>query len=180
MTIRSFANTRPQIDPSAFVDSSAVIIGDVNLSSGASVWPNATIRGDVQPIRIGAHSNIQDGAVLHVSHDCEYKPGGAVLHIGEHVTVGHLAMLHGCTIHDYCLVGMSATVMDDVVMEEYTMLGAGSLVTPGKVLAGGYLYAGSPAKQIRPLSDREKTFIRYSAEHYSKLAQRYQTDSGCI
>lgn len=177
MSIRSFENQQPQLARDVWVDDSAVVIGDVVLGAAVSVWPQAVIRGDVQHIRIGANSNVQDGAVLHVSHDGPFKPGGAPLLIGENVTIGHNAMLHGCTIGNNCLIGMAATVMDDVEIEDEVMLGAGALVTPGKILRSGYLYAGSPAKQVRPLSDTEKEFIAYSAEHYTRLKKRHEKSS---
>lgn len=177
MSIRSFENQQPQLADGSWVDDSAVVIGDVVLGESVSVWPQAVIRGDVRHIRIGANSNVQDGAVLHVSHDGPFKPGGAALIIGENVTIGHNAMLHGCTIGSNCLIGMAATVMDDVVIEEHVMLAAGALVPPGKTLESGFLYAGSPAKQVRPLSDQEKEFIAYSAQHYIKLKQRHEKDS---
>lgn len=177
MTIRSFEDHQPQLAKDAWVDDSAVVIGDVVLDEFVSVWPQAVIRGDVQHIRIGANSNVQDGAVLHVSHDGPFKPGGAPLLIGENVTIGHNAMLHGCTIGNNCLIGMSATVMDDVVIEDEVMLAAGALVTPGKTLSSGYLYAGSPAKQVRPLTEKEKEFITYSAQHYVRLKDRHINSS---
>lgn len=173
MSIRSFENHQPTIAKTAWVDDAATVIGDVTLGESVSVWPNAVIRGDVQHIRIGDNSNVQDGAVLHVSHDGPFKPGGAALHIGNNVTVGHLAMLHGCKIGNDCLIGMSSTVMDDVVIEDEVMLAAGALVTPGKRLESGYLYAGSPAKQVRPLKEEEKEFIAYSAQHYVRLMGRH-------
>lgn len=177
MTIRSFEDHQPQLADGVWVDDSAVVIGDVVIGESVSVWPNAVIRGDVQHIRIGANSNVQDGAVLHVSHDGPFKPGGAPLLIGENVTVGHLAMLHGCTVGNNCLIGMSSTVMDDVVIEDEVMLAAAALVPPGKTLLSGYLYAGSPAKQVRPLTDKEKEFIAYSAQHYVRLKDRHIKNS---
>ncbi len=177
MSIRSFENHQPQLAAHAWVDDSAVVIGDVVLSEYVSVWPQAVIRGDVQHIRIGPNSNVQDGAVLHVSHDGPFKPGGAALIVGENVTIGHNAMLHGCTIGDNCLIGMAATVMDDVVIEDDVMLAAGALVTPGKTLISGFLYAGSPAKQVRALSYKEKEFIAYSAQHYVRLKDRHINNS---
>jgi carbonic anhydrase/acetyltransferase-like protein (isoleucine patch superfamily) len=177
MSIRSFEKFQPDIAPSAWVDSAATVIGDVVLGEFVSVWPQAVVRGDVQHIGIGARSNVQDGAVLHVSHDGPFKPGGAALLIGEDVTIGHQAMLHGCSIGNNCLIGMSATVMDDAVIEDDVMLAAGALVPPAKVLASGYLYAGSPAKQVRPLTDKEKKFIAYSAQHYVRLKDRYINSS---
>lgn len=173
MSIEHFEDKRPQLANTSWVHERAVVIGDVTLGEHVSVWPNAVIRGDVNTITIGANSNVQDGAVLHVSHDGPFNPGGAALTVGENVTIGHLAMLHGCTIGNHCLIGMSSTVMDDVVIEDEVMLAAGSLVTPRKRLESGYLYAGSPAKKIRALSEEEKSFFAYSANHYVRLMQRY-------
>lgn len=175
MTIRHFEQHQPQLGADVYIDEAATVIGRASLGERVSVWPNAVIRGDVNWIEIGADSNVQDGAVLHVSHEGPFKPEGAPLKIGQRVTVGHLAMLHGCTIGDDCLIGMNATVMDDVVIEAGTMVAAGALVTPGKLLKSGWLYAGSPAKAVRKLKDSERQFITYSAEHYAKLAQRHTT-----
>lgn len=168
-----YRDRRPNIATDAFVHASAVIIGDVEIGALASIWCNAVIRGDVNTIRIGARSNIQDGSVLHVSHKTPADPLGAPLTIGANVTVGHQVILHGCTIHDDCLIGMGSIVMDQAVLEPQVLLGAGSLVPEGKVLQSGYLYLGRPAKQIRALSDAEKAYFAYSAEHYVKLAQSY-------
>ncbi len=165
----------PVISVSAYVHPSAQIIGEVGLGEDASVWCGAVIRGDVNSIAIGAGSNIQDLAVLHVSHKSEWDPKGAPLSIGDRVTVGHSVILHGCTIHDECLIGMGSIVMDKAVLEPRVLLGAGSLVPEGKVLAGGYLYIGRPAKQLRPLTAEELAYFNYSAEHYVKLARSYRT-----
>lgn len=173
MNIRDFENHRPAIDESAFIDESAVVIGNVKIAADVSVWPLTVIRGDINAIEIGANSNIQDGSVLHVTHDSEYAPGGFSLSIGESVTVGHKAILHACTIGNYCLVGMGATVLDGAVLEDKVMLGANSLVAPGKRLESGYLYVGSPAKKIRALTEKELTWLAYSAEHYVELKNRY-------
>ena len=164
----------PIIPASAWVHPSAQIIGEVTLGEDASVWCGAAIRGDVNSISIGAGTNIQDLAVLHVSHKSEWDPKGAPLVIGDRVTVGHSVILHGCTIGDECLIGMGSIVMDKVVMEPRVLLGAGSLVPEGKVLQSGYLYIGRPAKQLRPLTAEELAYFNYSAEHYIKLARSYR------
>lgn len=164
----------PAIPASAYVHPSAQIIGEVSLGEDASVWCGAVIRGDVNSIAIGAGTNIQDLAVLHVSHKSEWDPNGAPLLIGDRVTVGHSVILHGCTIHDECLIGMGSIVMDKAVLEPRVLLGAGSLVPEGKVLASGYLYIGRPAKQLRPLTPEELAYFNYSAEHYVKLARSYR------
>lgn len=174
MSIRSINNLSPSIDSSAWVDESAVVIGDVSLGAHSSIWPQAVIRGDVQRITIGCDSNIQDGAVLHVSHASDFMPEGMPLNIGNRVTVGHNAVLHGCVIGDESLIGMSCTVMDGAHIESGVLLAAGSLVPPNKRLESGYLYAGSPAKQVRPLNDSEKSFLRYSAQHYVKLKEQHR------
>ena len=164
----------PQIDEDAWVDPMALVVGDVRIGAGSNVWPTAVIRGDINRIRIGRDTNIQDGCILHNSHDGPFMPGGAALIIGDRVTVGHRAVLHGCTIGDDCLIGMGAIVMDKVEVEPGVMIGAGSLVTPGKRLASGYLYTGSPARQSRPLTEREKDYFAYSADYYVRLAGRHR------
>ena len=174
MTIRDFEKHSPVIDDTAFIDESAVVIGNVSIAKDVSVWPLTTIRGDIHSITIGACSNIQDGSVLHVTHDSEYSPGGFALSIGESVTVGHKVILHACTIGNHCLVGMGSTVLDGAVLEDKVMLGANSLVSPGKRLETGYLYLGSPAKQARPLTDKEIAWLDYSAKHYVELKNRYK------
>ena len=147
--IRSFEGITPVIGASTFIDETAVVIGNVTIGEDSSVWPTTVIRGDVNRITIGDRTSIQDGSVLHVNHDADYNPGGDPLSVGSDVTVGHKVMLHGCTIEDRCLIGMSSTILDKVVIESNTMIGAGSLVSPGKVLEGGYLYVGAPARQVR-------------------------------
>ncbi len=166
MTIRNFLHKSPTIAESAYVDESAVIIGDVTIGEDALVFPCVVARGDDQAIVIGARSNVQDGTVLHIASPNKFTPEGIPCIIGENVTVGHKALLHACTIGNNCLVGMGSSVLDGVVVEDNVMIGAGSLVPMGKRLESGYLYVGSPVKQIRPLGDKEKFFIEYSWEHY--------------
>lgn len=173
-SIRTFENHVPEIDPEAWLDPACVVIGDVHIGAHASIWPGTVVRGDINRIRIGRETNIQDGSVLHNSHDGPFMPGGSPLIIGDGVTVGHKAVLHGCEIGDGCLVGMGAIVMDKVVVEAGVMIAAGSLVPPGKKLASGFLYSGSPARLTRPLSEREKAYFAYSADYYVKLAQRHR------
>lgn len=168
--IRPFRDQHPQIDPSAWLDPRCTVIGDVQIGARSSIWPGVVIRGDVNHIRIGSETNIQDNSVLHNSHDSEYLPGGTPLIIGNRVTVGHGVILHGCEVGDLCLVGMGAIVMDQAVIEPEVILGAGSLVPGGKVLESGHLYTGSPARQVRALSDRERESLAYSAQHYVRLA----------
>ncbi|MEW8190884.1 MAG: gamma carbonic anhydrase family protein [Candidatus Thiodiazotropha endolucinida] len=172
--LRRFETNYPDIADDVYVDEHAIVIGDVTIASHSSVWPMCVIRGDVHRIRIGARSNIQDGSILHVSHDSFYQPGGSPLIIGEGVTVGHKVLLHGCEVADNCFIGMGSIILDGAVIESLTMLGAGSLVPQGKKLEGGYLWLGQPARRVRPLSDREKEIMLYNAEHYVKLAQRHR------
>ena len=171
--IRPFKKSYPQIAESAWIDDSAVVIGDVIIGNDSSVWQMTVIRGDVNTVVIGARSNIQDGSVLHVTHAGKHY-AGAALSIGDDVTVGHKVILHACTIGDRCLIGMGAIIMDTTVVEDEVIIGAGSLVAENKTLQSGYLYLGSPAKKIRPLTERELKFLRYSAEHYVKLAREYR------
>ena len=166
MAIRKFLDKSPTIADSAYVDESAVIIGDVTVGEDASVFPCVVARGDDQAIIIGARSNVQDGTVIHIASPNEFTPDGIPCVIGENVTVGHKALLHACTIGNNCLVGMGSIVLDGVVVEDNVMIGAGSLVPMGKRLESGYLYVGSPVKQVRPLGDKEKFFIEYSWKHY--------------
>lgn len=173
MTIRRFEGHTPEIAASAFIDDSAVVIGDVVIGADSSIWPLTAIRGDVERIRIGVRSNIQDGSVLHVTHDSEFARGGFPLTVGDNVTVGHKVILHACTIGNHVLVGMGSTVLDGAVLEDGAMLGANSLVSPGKVLEGGYLWLGSPARKVRALRDSEREWLRYSAQHYVELKNRH-------
>ncbi len=171
--IRSFENFTPQIDKTVFVDGSAVVTGNVSIGEDSSVWPCCSIRGDIHVISIGARTNIQDGSILHVTHDSEYAPGGFGLTVGDDVTVGHNVVLHACTVEDLCLIGMGSVVLDGALVQSGAMVGAGSLVPPNKVLEGGYMWLGSPVKRVRPLTDKEKSFLKYSAQQYVKLKNRH-------
>jgi carbonic anhydrase/acetyltransferase-like protein (isoleucine patch superfamily) len=173
MAIRDFQGTTPRIHASAYVDPAAVVIGDVTVGEHTSIWPMAVVRGDVNSVVIGAYTNVQDGSVIHCTHDGPYTPGGYPTRIGDRVTIGHNAVVHACTVGEYCLVGMSATIMDGAVLEPRVMLGAGSLVPPGKVLEGGCLWVGVPAKRVRALTERELESLNYSAEHYVRLKNKY-------
>ena len=173
MSIRPFQQHTPSLGERAFVDRSAVVIGDVEIGADSSIWPLTVIRGDMHRIRIGARCSIQDNSVLHITHAGPYEADGFPLTLGDDVTVGHRVVLHGCTIGNRVLIGIGAIVMDGVVIKDEVVLGAGSLVPPGKKLESGFLYVGSPAKQVRALTDREKSFFTYSANNYRKLKDQY-------
>jgi carbonic anhydrase/acetyltransferase-like protein (isoleucine patch superfamily) len=173
MSIRNFKNISPTIGQNVFIDESAILIGKVTIGNDVSIWPTSVIRGDVEHIEIGDETNIQDGSILHVSHAGDYSPVGHPLKIGKGVTVGHRAVVHACTIGDYCLIGIGAIILDGAVIEDYVMLGAGALVPSGKKLETGYLYIGSPAKPLRALTDKEKAFLEYSSKHYVQLKNDY-------
>ncbi len=173
MTVKSFENHTPVIHPTAYIDDMAYVSGQTSIGEGSSVWPMAVVRGDINRIVIGRLTNVQDGAVLHVTHGGEYtRPDGLPLVIGDEVTIGHRAVLHACTIGNRCLIGMGAIVLDGAVIEDEVMIGAGSLVPPGKRLESGYLYVGSPVKQARPLTDKERAYLAYSANYYRQVAER--------
>jgi carbonic anhydrase/acetyltransferase-like protein (isoleucine patch superfamily) len=174
MAIRKYLNKAPSIAKSAYVDESAVVIGDVSIGEDVSVWPMVVARGDHQSIVIGDRSNIQDGTVIHITSESEFVPGGYPCIVGKDVTVGHKAMLHACKIGNNCLIGMSATVLDGAVIEDHVMVGAGSLVPMGKHLESGYLYVGSPVRQVRKLNDKELRFIEYSAKHYVETKNNFK------
>lgn len=171
--LRKFKESKPVLGAAVFVDETAVVIGGVTLGDDVSIWPTAVVRGDVESIRIGKGTNVQDGSVLHVSHAGDYSDKGHPLTIGEGVTIGHKAVVHACTVGNYCLVGIGAIILDDAILEDYVMLGAGALVPPGKRLESGFLYVGVPAKQVRPLKDSEKEFLEYSYKHYIQLKNEY-------
>ena len=174
--LRPYKGIYPTIAASAYVDPSAVLVGRITLGDDASIWPLVAARGDVNHIKIGARTNIQDGTVLHVTRTGVDNPQGHPLIIGEDVTVGHKAMLHGCQIGNGVLVGMGAIVLDGAIIEDGVIIGAGSLVPPGKVLASGFLYVGSPVKQVRPLSEKERTFLPSSADNYVRLKNEYLSE----
>ena len=173
MNIRSFENYTPELGKRVFDDPTALVVGQVSIGDDSSIWPMAVLRGDVHAIEIGARSSIQDGAVCHVTHASHYNPDGHRLIIGDDVTVGHKAMLHGCKINNEVLIGMGSVVMDDVVIHSNVVLGANSVVPPGRELEGGFLWVGSPARKIRTLTDDEIAFFKYSADNYVKLKDRY-------
>ncbi|WP_236172249.1 gamma carbonic anhydrase family protein [Pseudomonas pseudonitroreducens] len=173
MTIRTYQGKTPSFGERVFVDTSAVVIGDVEIGADSSVWPLVVIRGDMHRIRIGARTSVQDGSVLHITHAGPFNPDGFPLTIGDEVTIGHKVLLHGCSIGSRILVGMGSIVMDGAVIEDEVILGAGSLVPPGKVLESGFLYVGSPVKKARPLTDKERAFFSYTAGNYVKLKDQH-------
>lgn len=171
--MQAFQGISPTIDKSVYIAKSADVIGKVTLESDSSVWPQAVVRGDVNTVTIGQRTNIQDASVLHVTHDGPFSPGGAPLQLGNDITVGHSVTLHACTIEDECLIGIGSIVLDKAVVKKHSLLGAGTLVPPGKILESGFLWCGSPAKAIRPLTEQEINFFSYSAMHYVKLKNSY-------
>ncbi|ABL98266.1 gamma carbonic anhydrase family protein [Shewanella amazonensis] len=171
--LRSYKGMAPKLGANVYIDEACVLVGDIELGDDASVWPMVAARGDVNHIRIGKRSSIQDGTILHVTRKTPAKPEGHPLIIGDDVTVGHKAMLHGCTVGNRVLIGMGAIVLDGAHVCDDVILGAGSLVPPGKVLESGYLYVGSPAKQARPLTEAELKFLPQSAQNYVLLKEEY-------
>ncbi len=172
--IRVYHGARPRTEAGAWVDATALVVGDVTLGEDVSVWPMAVLRGDVQRIEVGARTNIQDGAVVHVAHDGPYSPGGYPAILGEEVTVGHNAAVHACQVADHCLIGIGAVLLDGAYLGPESILGAGALVPPGKQLEGGQLYLGNPAEPARELRDDEREHLRYSANHYVILKDRHR------
>ncbi|RUL75328.1 gamma carbonic anhydrase family protein [Dyella choica] len=172
-SLRPFKGIQPTLGARAYVDPAATVIGDVVLGDDVSIWPGAVLRGDVNYIRVGARSNIQDGTIVHVTHDGPYSPGGFPTLIGEGVTIGHAAVIHACIIEDYCLIGMHAVVLDGATIKKHGFVGAGSVVPPGKVVGEGELWLGNPAKCVRLLTDRQIEQLHYSADHYVRLKDAY-------
>jgi carbonic anhydrase/acetyltransferase-like protein (isoleucine patch superfamily) len=174
LNIRPYLDKTPVLGERSYVDPVASVIGDVVLGEDVSVWPGTIVRGDVNFIRIGARTNIQDGTVVHVSHDGPHaKLGGFATVIGEDVTIGHKAIIHACRIEDAVLIGMGAIVLDGAVVRKHGFVGAGALVAPGKVVGEGELWLGNPAKKVRMLSDAEIQALYYSAQHYVRLKNQY-------
>ena len=166
--ILEYEGKTPVIDPSAFIAPGAVIIGDVEIGPEAGIWYNCVLRGDVNEIRIGARSNLQDGTVVHVSTK------GQGTYVGKGVSIGHMALIHACTVEDGAFIGMKACVMDDCRVAAGAMVAAGALVTPGKVVGAGELWAGSPAKLMRPVSDADREMMAWTAPHYVRLAGKHK------
>ncbi len=172
MKILPYRGKFPVIDESVFIADGAVVIGDVVIGKDSNIWFNAVIRGDVNYIRIGERTNIQDGCILHVT--TEKYP----LIIGNDVTVGHGAILHGAVIHDKCLIGMGAIVLDGAEVKPYSLVAAGSLVKQGFVVPEGTLVAGVPAKVVRELTEDERKALEESAIHYVELSKEYKNLKG--
>ena len=170
----SFAGRSPVVDPSAFVAPGAQLIGDVEIGAEASIWYNCVLRGDVNRIRIGARTNIQDGSVVHVDSPKAGDDSGHPTLIGAEVLIGHLAMVHGCILHDRAFVGLGAIVMDGCEIEGEAMLAAGAMLTPGKRIPAGQLWAGRPAKYVRDLSAEELAGQRAGVAHYVALARAHR------
>lgn len=174
MNLRPYLGKLPELGPRAYVDPTATVIGDVVLAEDVSIWPMTVVRGDVNFVRIGARTNVQDGTVVHVSHDGPHsRLGGFATIIGADCTIGHKAVIHACTIEDEVLIGMGAIVLDGAVVKKHAFVGAGSLVSPGKVVGEGELWLGNPARMVRRLSDEQIEGIRYSAQHYVRMKDRY-------
>jgi len=171
--IRSYQHKHPLVGANCYIDPMAVVIGDVEIGADSSVWPGAVIRGDVNRIRIGARTSVQDASVLHVSHKRDSLPEGWPLLIGDDVTIGHKVTLHGCHLYNRILVGIGSIVLDGAIVEDNVIIGAGSLVPPGKKLKSGFLYLGSPCKQVRALTDDEIAMLPYQASHYVKIKNNY-------
>lgn len=166
MPIYKIDQKTPQIAASAWVAPNATVIGDARLGDNVSIWRNAVLRGDNDPIHIGANSNIQDGSVLHTDE-------GVPMHIGANVTVGHMVMLHGCTVGDNSLIGIGSVILNRAVIGKHSIVGANSLIPEGKVFPDGVLIVGSPGKVVRDLSEEEKARLQKSADHYVDNARRY-------
>ncbi len=169
--ILSYRGVSPRIAESAFIAPMATVIGDVEIGEDSNIWFGCVIRGDVNEIRIGARTNIQDGTVVHVSRE---KYG---TYIGSDITIGHMALIHACTLEDGCFIGMRATIMDGCVVSSGAMVAAGALITSGKLVAAGQLWAGAPAKRVRDLSEADSASIAATTAHYVRLAREYRDAS---
>jgi carbonic anhydrase/acetyltransferase-like protein (isoleucine patch superfamily) len=179
MPVRPYLDHLPVLGERVYVDPAANVIGDVVLGDDVSIWPGTVVRGDVNFIRVGARTNIQDGTIVHVSHDGPHaKLGGFATVIGNDVTIGHKAIVHACRIEDAVLIGMGAILLDGVVVQKHGFVGAGALVPPGKIVGSGELWVGSPAKKVRMLSDAEIEALYYSAGHYVRMKDQYLAGAG--
>ena len=175
--IREFAGVSPTIADDVFVAETAVIIGDVEIGAGSSIWYGCVLRGDVNKIRVGRGTNLQDGTIVHCNHDPkgDYREtgGGEATHIGDGVTAGHMALIHACTIESHAFIGMRSVVMDRAVVESGALVAAGALVTPDKRVGKGQLWAGRPARYARDIRPEERAHFAYIAQHYARLAASY-------
>lgn len=175
--IIKYRNILPKIDNSSFIADSARISGDVTIGKNSGIWYGTVIRGDVAKIKIGNYSNIQDNSVIHVTrpnhaYNKTGDAGGPTI-IGNYVTIGHSAIIHACIIEDYCFIGMGAIIMDLAKIESGAMIAAGAVITSGKIVKSGQIWAGNPGKYLRDLTQKEKDYIKISAENYWELAQEY-------
>jgi carbonic anhydrase/acetyltransferase-like protein (isoleucine patch superfamily) len=174
MTMRPYLDAFPTHGERVYIDPAAVVIGAVTIGDDASIWPMCVVRGDVNEIHIGARTNLQDGTIVHVTHEGPFtRPGGLPTVIGNDVTVGHGAILHACTLDDFCLIGMGARVLDGARVHRHGFVGAGAVIPPGKEVGEAELWLGNPARFVRRLSEREIEHLHYSAEHYVRLKDRY-------
>ena len=172
-SLRSYLDQSPRLGQRVYVDPAATVIGDVELADDVSVWPGTIIRGDVNHIRIGARSNVQDGTIIHVSHHSPYNKAGYPTLVGADVTIGHGTIIHACTIEDACLIGMGACILDGARVMTHGFVGAGAIIGPGKVVGEGELWLGNPGRFARRLSDKEIESLLYSAQHYVRLKDQY-------
>jgi carbonic anhydrase/acetyltransferase-like protein (isoleucine patch superfamily) len=170
--IRKFRRHAPRVHPGAYVDESAVVIGEVELAEGASIWPCAVLRGDMGPIRIGRNSSIQDNAACHCTK------GESVTTVGENVSVGHGAVLHGCTVADNCVIGMNSVIMDNAEIGEWSIVAAGAVVTHGKKFPPKSIIAGVPAKRIKEADEKTLGYIMWNAGEYVQIVKDYKRDKG--
>jgi carbonic anhydrase/acetyltransferase-like protein (isoleucine patch superfamily) len=176
--IRPFKQILPKLGQRVFIDPACTVIGDVTIGDDSSIWPGTVIRGDVNFIRIGERTNIQDGTIIHVSHDGPNgRPVGYPTLIGDDVTIGHGAIIHACTIEDGCLIGMGSTVLDGAVVRKNGFVGAGAVIPPGKTVGTGELWLGNPAKCVRQLGNAEIEQLYYSAQHYVRLKDAYLAEA---
>ena len=172
-SLRPYLGRLPVLGARVYVDPAATIIGDVELGDDVSLWPGTILRGDVNFIRIGARTNVQDGTIIHVSHHSPYNKVGHPTLIGEEVTVGHGTIIHACTIGDRCLIGMGACILDGAQVMNHGFVGAGAIIGPGKVVGEGELWLGNPGRFVRRLGDKEIESLLYSAQHYVRLKDQY-------
>lgn len=177
MAIRNYLHHTPKIGKNCYLDQQSMVSGQVELGNDVSIWPMVVLRGDVNWIKVGNRTNIQDGTCCHTTRLSDENPNGFPLDIGPDCTIGHKVTLHGCTIGAHCLIGIDSTVLDGAVIEPHVLLGAGSLVPPGKILEGGYLWIGRPAIKKRPLTADEITFMTQNVKHYIQLKNNYLSDN---